>query len=101
MTALTIAVVILSIIVIFLLFKVMGWSFCKANGGSGKQQNTASHKPGAAASGEVNAAIAMALYLHKNQMHDQEHHILTINQVSRTYSPWSSKIYGLTRFPRS
>jgi len=46
-------------------------------------------------SGEVNAAIAMALYLYISELHDHEEAILTIKKVSRTYSPWSSKIYGL------
>jgi Na+-transporting methylmalonyl-CoA/oxaloacetate decarboxylase gamma subunit len=50
-------------------------------------------------SGEVNAAIAMTLYLYINELHDAENTILTINKVSRTYSPWSSKIYGLRKFP--
>jgi hypothetical protein len=50
-------------------------------------------------SGEVNAAIAMALYLYAVELHDAENTILTINKVSRTYSPWSSKIYGLRKFP--
>ncbi|HEY9114529.1 MAG TPA: OadG family transporter subunit [Bacteroidales bacterium] len=51
-------------------------------------------------SGEVNAAIAMALYLYKNELHDYEETVLTIKKVARTYSPWSSKIYGLRNFPR-
>ncbi len=51
-------------------------------------------------SGEVNAAIAMALHLYYSEMHDKEDTVLTINRVSRTYSPWSSKIYGLRQFPR-
>ncbi|HMN48712.1 MAG TPA: OadG family protein [Ignavibacteriaceae bacterium] len=51
-------------------------------------------------SGEVNAAIAMALHLYYSEMHDKEDTVLTINKVSRTYSPWSSKIYGLRQFPR-
>lgn len=50
--------------------------------------------------GEVNAAIAMAIYLYYNEMHDKEDAVLTINKVSRTYSPWSSKIYGLRQHPR-
>lgn len=50
--------------------------------------------------GEVNAAIAAALYLYSQELHDQESTVLTINRVSRTYSPWSSKIYGLTQNPR-
>lgn len=51
-------------------------------------------------SGEVNAAIAMALHLYYSEMHDKEDTVLTINQTSRTYSPWSSKIYGLRQLPR-
>lgn len=50
--------------------------------------------------GEVNAAIAMALYLYRSELHDYENTVLTINKVSRTYSPWSSKIYGLRQNPR-
>ena len=49
-------------------------------------------------SGEEIAAIAMALYEHLNA-HDTENTILTINKVKRTYSPWSSKIYGLREVP--
>lgn len=44
-------------------------------------------------SGEVNAAISMALYLHFNQYHDDESTEMTIVRESRIYSPWSSKIY--------
>ena len=51
-------------------------------------------------SGEVNAAIAMALYLYSGEIHDQENPVLTMVRVSRTYSPWSSKIYGLRKLPR-
>lgn len=42
--------------------------------------------------GEVNAAISMALYLYLNE-HDEESHTLTIKNVQRSYTPWSSKIY--------
>lgn len=52
-------------------------------------------------SAEVNAAIAMALYEYFNADHDQENAILTINRVSRMYSPWSSKIYNLRHHPRN
>lgn len=50
--------------------------------------------------GEVNAAIAMALNLYITEFHDHEETVLTIKKVSRTYSPWSSKIYNLRRLPR-
>lgn len=52
-------------------------------------------------SGEENAAISMALYLFFNEMHDEESNIITIRKVSRSYSPWSSKIYGLNSIGRN
>ena len=50
-------------------------------------------------SGEEIAAIVMALHEHLNT-HDTESTILTINKVRKSYSPWSSKIYGLRELPR-
>ncbi len=50
--------------------------------------------------GEISAAITMALYLYSTELHDAERTVLTINKVSRTYSPWSSKIYGLRKSPK-
>lgn len=47
--------------------------------------------------GEMNAAIGTALHLYFNEMHDEENLTLTIERVSKRYSPWSSKIYGVTR----
>jgi glutaconyl-CoA/methylmalonyl-CoA decarboxylase subunit delta len=42
------------------------------------------------------AAISMALYLY-NELHDEESNILTIDRVSRIYSPWSSKYYNMRK----
>jgi Na+-transporting methylmalonyl-CoA/oxaloacetate decarboxylase gamma subunit len=50
-------------------------------------------------SGEITAAIAMAIYLCRD-LHDDESNVITIKKVSKTYSPWSSKIYGLTKFTK-
>ena len=49
-------------------------------------------------SGEVIAAITLALDMHINQYHDDEDAVITIKKVSKPYSPWSSKLYGMT-FP--
>jgi len=46
-------------------------------------------------SGEVNAAIAMALYKYFNELHDVESGVITIRRVSKNYSPWSSKLYNM------
>ncbi|MFH2141343.1 MAG: OadG family protein [Bacteroidota bacterium] len=51
--------------------------------------------------GELNAAIGLALYLYKNELHDIESFRLTANKVSRNYSPWSSKIYGIRQIQKS
>ncbi len=45
--------------------------------------------------GEINAAIAAAIHLYRSELHDFEDTVITMKKVSKTYSPWSSKIYGL------
>ncbi len=45
--------------------------------------------------GEINAAIAAAVHLYRSELHDFEDTVITMKKVSRIYSPWSSKIYGL------
>ncbi|MDR1402458.1 MAG: hypothetical protein LBJ60_01980 [Tannerellaceae bacterium] len=45
------------------------------------------------------AAIAIALYKYAEDLHDIENTVLTINRAAKVYSPWSSKIYGLTQIP--
>ena len=53
-------------------------------------------------SGETFAAISMAfhLYSEENEAHDEESFVVTLNHTDRTYSPWSSKIYGLRETPQ-
>lgn len=51
-------------------------------------------------SGEINAAISMSLYLYLEEIENLDDAILTIKKVQKTYSPWSSKIYGLRHFPK-
>jgi len=50
--------------------------------------------------GEVSAAIAMAISMYFEELHDQESAILTIKKVKKTYSPWNSKIYNVINFNR-
>ncbi len=37
----------------------------------------------------------MALHLYLDEIHDEESGVITIKQISRAYSPWSSKIYAV------
>jgi hypothetical protein len=50
--------------------------------------------------GEEAAAIALAIHLYKSELHDLESMTITLQKVSRIYSPWSSKIYTLRQNPR-
>lgn len=45
--------------------------------------------------GDETAAIAMAIYMYFNEMHDEEPGVITINRIKKRYSPWSSKIYNI------
>lgn len=51
-------------------------------------------------SGEVLAAISAAIHEMNEDQHDIESTILTINQVKRNYSPWSSKVHSLRQLPK-
>ncbi len=102
MTVIAMSVVFSALIILFIIYKNMGRFFIKRS--SKPIVNEETNKSGKVKdeeiSGEVNAAIAMALYLFQNEIHDQENTVLTIQKVSRTYSPWSSKIYTLRKSPR-
>ncbi len=49
-------------------------------------------------SGEVSAAIAMALNLYFGEIHDEESNVLTFKEKNRDYSPWNSKIYSVNDY---
>ncbi len=55
----------------------------------------AESQPESSLTGDENAAICTALYLYFTELHDEEKYAMTIHRVSKTYSPWSSKIYGV------
>ena len=46
------------------------------------------------------AAIATALTLFFGDVHDEESNVITIKRIERRYSPWNSKIYGITNLHR-
>jgi len=101
MALIAMSVVFSGLALLYLFFKGLGLFMTKDARKAEKLLKVSSPgvvKPGL--SGEVNAAIVMALYLYGNEVHDQEDPVITMTKVSRTYSPWSSKIYGLRKSPR-
>ena len=102
MTVLVMAVVFLSLLVLFLVFKSIT-SIYTVDLRKRFQRKKGEDAPLPAAAdptGELGAAVALALFYYQNELHDHENTLLTIKKVSRTYSPWSSKIYGLRRSPK-
>lgn len=98
MAFIAMSVVFVSLILLYVFFKNIGYMFTKdwkrrALLKAGKVEE-AQHIE-VSTTGELNAAIAYALYLYRNEMHDFESFKITANKVSRNYSPWSSKIYGI------
>jgi Na+-transporting methylmalonyl-CoA/oxaloacetate decarboxylase gamma subunit len=49
--------------------------------------------------GDIFAAIALALHLYQNDIHDLENMVITIDREDKIYSPWSSKIHTLRKTP--
>jgi hypothetical protein len=68
--------------------------------GKAKPSETVEKPVQVSISADENAAICTALYLYFNEMHDEEKYVMTVKKVSRTYSPWSSKIYGVMNFSK-
>jgi Na+-transporting methylmalonyl-CoA/oxaloacetate decarboxylase gamma subunit len=97
MTAMS--VVFIALMLLYLIFKQVGKASINAGRKKAAKAGVAPDIAAAVqeASGEAYAAIAVALHWHiqQEEAHDVENTILTINKVTRTYSPWSSKIYGL------
>ena len=97
-------VTIIAIAVLIFLYKLFAWIYTKISPNimkrmkrEGKLFGKESNSPMIPA--DHSAAIALALYLN-NELHDEESNILTIERVSRIYSPWSSKYYNMRKPPR-
>ena len=99
MTIIAMSVVFTALAILFLVYKAIGRVFTRPK----KEVSPVTHAPAtqpSEISGEINAAVAMALYLYQTETHDFENTVLTIKKVARPYSPWSSKIYTLRKTPR-
>ena len=95
-------IVFLGLLILYILFNLIGITAVSFNRkramktyGYSKEEAKGISKE----SGEIYAAIAMAIY-EATEKHDDENTILTIKNTVRNYSPWSSKIYSLREFPK-
>ena len=95
------ALVFLVLVLLIFIMKGMGWVFTRqkkaAKAATGVAVADDDHE--AITDQEIAAAIITALKLYKSNLHDQESEMITIHRIARAYSPWSSKIHGLTQLP--
>ncbi|WP_163713960.1 OadG family transporter subunit [Mangrovibacterium lignilyticum] len=99
MVVVAMSVVFLALAILFLVYLAIGKLFTKKKK-TVPSSEAKEEDEGMQLSGEINAAITMALHLHLEEQHDYEDTVLTIKKVARSYSPWSSKIYTLRKNPR-
>ncbi|MDD3431963.1 MAG: lamin tail domain-containing protein [Bacteroidales bacterium] len=95
-----VAVVFSVLLLLSLFFYWFAVAFRKATTKPKMRDVVHSNIPAEGIPGEVIAAISAAIYEMENDVHDIENTIITIERTRRTYSPWSSKIYGLRKLPR-
>ncbi|MBR4230318.1 MAG: OadG family protein [Bacteroidales bacterium] len=104
LTATAVAVVFLALVCIALLISGSGRLIQNTEE---KQKNkgkkAAAIKPvseGSSASSEqeVFAAIAAAIHLYNEELHDEEDTVITIQKVEREWTPWNAKYYNMNHY---
>jgi len=109
LTITNIGVVTIALTFLFFVFKYMGRFHIRAAavnkpetisiGTNGNIKPVVNGTKKRAVTNDELAVIAIALYKYSKSLHDNEELTLTINKVSKAYSPWNSKIYGLRQTP--
>ena len=101
LTAVAVAVVFLALVCIALILQGTGKLMSGMDDKKKTQKET--KKPiGAIASAsqddEVMAAIAAAIHLYNDELHDEEDAIITIQKVEREWTPWNAKYYNMNQY---
>ena len=102
-TIMAMVIVIFALAVLYVLFLGFGkvsshLQAKKKLAAQGKTKNNLPMEKQDLDSGEVIAAISMALAQHFDA-HDIEENVLTMKRMKRAYSPWNSKIYNMREVP--
>jgi Na+-transporting methylmalonyl-CoA/oxaloacetate decarboxylase gamma subunit len=100
--AITIVITVLSFIyLVFKLLSKLSLSFNKENKSKQITINSDENLRRTLPTGEICAAIAMALYQYKKETEADDSSMITIKKITHRYSPWNSKIYGLMNNPHN
>ena len=101
LTAVAVAVVFLALVCISLILQGSGKLMSGMD--EKKKSKKETKKPiGAIASAsnddEVFAAIAAAIHLYNDELHDEEDAVITIQKVEREWTPWNAKFYNMNQY---
>ena len=105
LTAVAVSVVFLALICIALILTGSGKLLMgmeeKGKNKASKAKGDKAIKPvaeGSAADDEVYAAIAAAIHLYNDELHDEEETVITIQKVEREWTPWNAKYYNMNHY---
>lgn len=102
LTAVAVAVVFLALVCIALILQGSGKLLMGMEDKEQKDKKQSKVKPVAegssAASNELYAAIAAAVHLYNDELHDEEDTVITIQKVEREWTPWNAKYYNMNHY---
>ncbi len=67
----------------------------------GSEKKSPAIKPvsqGSSSESEIVAAIAAAISLYNDELHDEEDTVITIQKVKRDWTPWNAKFYNMNHY---
>ena len=98
-----ISVVFLGLVILFIFIKTFVYFLGKSSSKKRTEPNRRIVVSGSgkeSVSGEILAAISLAIHQSREAFHDMEQTIITLNRITRPYSPWSSKIHSIRKSAR-
>lgn len=104
LTATAVAVVFIALVCIALIIAGSGKLIVGAEKRSkekGVPTKSLSVKPvssGSSAEEEIYAAMAAAIHLYNDELHDEEDTVITIQKVEREWTPWNAKYYNMNQY---
>ena len=102
LTLVAICVVFIALVCICFIMKGYGSAIMKIQDRKkrkvAERNNLATPAPSKEIAGEVYAAIAAAIYMYDQDMHDEEDTVITIQKVERAWTPWNAKFYNMNKY---
>ncbi|MBR1784705.1 MAG: OadG family protein [Bacteroidales bacterium] len=98
LTAVAVAVVFLALVCIALILQGSGKLIAGLGSRKPKEGKTEAAPTAAGDEAEVAAAIAAAIHLYNDELHDEEDAVITIQKVERDWTPWNAKYYNMNHY---